>query len=275
MDASVRFSVLGPVEVRVGVVRPDLGGLRQQRLLAALLLEADRPVAPVDLIAAVWQQPPPTGSQQLSTCVWRLRKVLDRHGAAGLLRREATGYRLHITDPAMLDLRAFEGDARQGRMFAGSGRPVEAVRRLRAAMAQWRGTPLLGLAGEPFDAERARIEQSRLDTVEVCAEQQLRCGILDGLVEELTGLLAEHPLRERLAASLMAALYRTGRAAEALAVYRDLAAALRDELGIEPGGALQALHTAMLRRDPLLDRVTTPAPGRVIRRTIRLRRPRL
>ena len=130
---------------------------------------------------------------------------------------------------------------------------------LREALELWRGPALADLEFEPFAAaEIARLEEQRLVALEARVEADLARGSHAALVSELQQLRAEHPTRERLTAQLMLALYRSGRQAEALEVYRDARQILVEDAGIEPGAELQRLHEAILRQDPSLD-LPTPA----------------
>ena len=165
----------------------------------------------------------------------------------------APGYVLHV-EPDALDLDRFERLVNEGRALLDRGLPTEASERLRDALSLWRGPALSDFAYEGFaQAAIARLEEIRLTAVELRIEADLGRGRHDDLIAELGALIVEHPLRERLRQQLMIALYRSGRQAEALDVYKDARRALVDELGIEPGGALQELERAILRQDPSLD----------------------
>ena len=141
-----------------------------------------------------------------------------------------------------------------GREALASGDPHRAAEQLCAALAFWRGPALAGLGDMPFArVEAARLEQARLDAVELRVEAELADGAGAGLVAELEALTTEHPLRERLWAQRMLALYRAGRQAGALACYQDLRRTLTGELGIDPGREARELETLILRQDPSLD----------------------
>ena len=142
----------------------------------------------------------------------------------------------------------------EGRGLLGGGRTAEASARLRDALSLWRGPALADFAYENFaQAAIARLEEVRLAAVELRVDADLALGRHDELIAELEALVAEHPLREHLRMCLMTALYRSGRQAEALAVYQDTRRSLVDELGIEPSPALQELERAILRQDPELE----------------------
>jgi hypothetical protein len=156
-----------------------------------------------------------------------------------------------------VDLDRFRRHLDEGGAALAAGAPAAAAAHFRQALGLWRGPALADFAFAPFaQAEIGRLDELRLEALSDRIEADLELGRGD-VVGELEALLAEHPLRERLRAQLMLALYRSGRQADALAAYRDARRALVDELGIEPGRDLRDLEQAILRQDPRLDR---PAP---------------
>ena len=174
-----------------------------------------------------------------------LRKALG----AGRLETRPPGYVLHVA-PEELDLARFEALLETSRTVD----PAEAARLLREALSLCRGSPLADLAYESFAQPHiARLEGLRLAALEARIDAELATGLHAELIGELDGLVLEHPLRERLRAQLMLALYRCGRQSDALAAYRDARRALCDELGLEPGAELQELQAAILRHDAALD----------------------
>jgi DNA-binding SARP family transcriptional activator len=240
------FRLLGPLEVLEHDRLLALGGGRQRSLLAVLLLHANEVVSNDRLIDALWgQSPPPTAAKTVQVYVSRLRKELGE----GRLVTRAPGYLL-IVERSELDLRRFEqllGEAREAD-------PASAADRLRRALALWRGPALADLAYEPFvQNEIARLEELRWAALEQRIDADLACGRHAELVGELEGLIAEHPLRERLRYQLMLALYRSSRQAEALDAYRTARRELAEELGLEPGEDLKGLEQAILQHDPALD----------------------
>jgi DNA-binding SARP family transcriptional activator/Flp pilus assembly protein TadD len=250
----MEFRILGELEVRAGDRALDLGGLRQRRVLAALLLSPNRVVPLWRLVAAVWDNdPPPSAERLVRNRVAELRGVLTREG--GFIDTEGDGYRLRI-GPGELDAAVFEELARQGRT-AGD------ARLLRDALARWRGPVLAGLGGAVLSRDAARLEEQRLAVLEECLELELAAGGPDRLVDELAAAVAQHPLRERLVGLWMTALYRCGRRTEALAAYRALADRLADDLGIDPSRELRRLREGVLRQEPVLsmlaERQTEPA----------------
>ena len=157
-------------------------------------------------------------------------------------------------EPEQLDLDRFERLLGEGRELLAAGEAERAAEALRAALALWRGPPLSDFESEPFaHGEIARLEELHLAALEERIEADLALGRHADLVPELEALVREHPLRERLRAQLMLALYRSGRQAEALDAYRQTRRLLADELGLEPGRTLQELERAILRQDAQLD----------------------
>jgi DNA-binding SARP family transcriptional activator len=247
----VDFRILGPLEVVDGGRVLPLGGSRQRTLLALLLTRANEVVSTDRLIDELWgEQPPRTALNALHYHVSQLRKVL---GGTDAIVTQDPGYLIRV-GPNELDLLRFERLVDEARRAP----PDLAARLLRDALGLWRGPALADLAGERFaQAEALRLEELRLGALEQRFEADLALGRHAELVGELEALVREHPLRERLRAQLMRALYSSGRQAEALTVYRDTRNLLVDELGIEPSPALQELEKAILRHD----RALAPAVG--------------
>jgi predicted ATPase/DNA-binding SARP family transcriptional activator len=245
-DGPVEFRLLGPLEV-VAEGRPVAPDAAKPRaLLAILLLHANEPVSRDVLIEELWTgRPPPSATKVLQTYVSQLRRAVGR----GVIRTVPSGYELHA-DAASLDVHRFERLTRTARTAA----PAEANAMLREALALWRGPPLAEFAYEPWARpEIDRLEELRLDALHERIETDLALGATTELVGELELLVGQFPLRERFRGQLMLALYRSGRQAEALAVYRDARTALVETLGIEPGLELKRLERAILDQDPTLD----------------------
>jgi DNA-binding SARP family transcriptional activator len=240
------FRLLGPLEVTDNEQPLVLGGVKQRLVLAILLLHANDVVSTDRLLEGVWgDEPPATAAKSIQLYVSRLRRELG----PGRLATRAPGYALHV-EPLEVDLACFE------RLLAEARRaePVVAARKLRDALALWRGPALADMAYEPgLQAAVTRLRELRLTAVEERIDAELAAGRHTGLVGELEALVVEHPLRERLRAQLMRALYRSSRQAEALHVYRVAQRELAEELGIEPGEELKQLERAILRHDPGLD----------------------
>jgi DNA-binding SARP family transcriptional activator len=254
-ELAVDFRILGSLEAWDGGDALQLGGVRERSLLALLLLNANELVPTDRLVDELWGDPPPKAAvKTVQVYVSRFRKLL---GAAAIVTRPP-GYLLQV-DPERIDLHRFERLAGEGRQALGAKDPATAGRLLREALSLWRGAPLADFAYEPFaQAEAARLEELRVAALEDRLEADLRCGRAADLVGELQALAARHPLRERPRAQLMLALYRSGRQADALDVFRDTRTTLVEELGIEPSQELQRLERAVLTQDPALERPARP-----------------
>jgi DNA-binding SARP family transcriptional activator len=247
----VRFRILGPLEIASDDGRPvAIGGKRVGVLLAALLLHRGELVPADRLIEELWGAESPDDPRgALQAAASRLRKAI---GADRLVSR-AGGYAV-VVRPGELDADQFEALAREGRQLLDAGDCASAAARLREALALWRGPALVDFAYESFaQSEISRLEELRLAALEDRLEADLGAGGHGHVVAELEALVAGHPLRERFRAQLMLALYRSGRQAEALAAYRSARNTFVEELGLEPGAALQGLERAILAHDPALD----------------------
>jgi len=248
---AVSFGVLGPLEVRRGEAVLPLGGTRPRSVLAALLLSARRVVAVSSLLDAVWDgHAGDKAEATLQVHVSALRRALGPD--AGLLVTRPPGYVLDVAS-GQLDLDAFRAASERGRAAARAGAHREAGGAFRSALDLWRGRPLADLAGLRFADEAATaLEEERLAVLEQRLAADLEAGSAEDVVGELHGLVAEHPLREGLWHSLVLALYRSSRQADALAALDRVRRLLRDELGIEPGQPLQDLQRRVLAQDPTL-----------------------
>lgn len=246
----IEFRLLGPFE---GPVEVPAG--KPRALLARLLLDPGRVVAAEALVEALWGEPPPPSAPKvLQAHVSALRKAL---GPAAIETR-APGYALR---GATSDLARFEALTERAR---GERDPARRAALFAEALGLWRGDPLAEFRREPFaEAAAARLAELRLDALARRIDAELQLGGHEALVGELTALVATEPLRERLREQLMLALYRSGRQADALLVYREGRAKLVEELGIEPGPALQELERAILRQDATL---AAPSAGESTRR---------
>jgi len=252
----LRYTVLGAVRAWRDGTEVPLGSPQQQALLVALLLREGAP-APIDeLVGAVWHTDPPRAAVgTLRTYLSRLRRVLGDS-----VRSIGGGYALQI-EPDALDLAVFRRRVAEGQTLLRTGDAEAAAETLRGALALWPGTALAGIPGRHAESQRTWLAEVRLAAVEARATAELAAGWAGP--EQLAGLAAlvrDHPLRESFRELYMRALYRAGRQAEALAVYRDGRRRLSDEIGIEPGPTLQRLHQRILAADPTLD-ATPPAAG--------------
>jgi DNA-binding SARP family transcriptional activator len=249
------FRLLGPLELAESGRPIVCGGARQGAVLALLLLHANQVVPSGRLLVELWgEDAPPSASNALQAAVSRLRRVLP----PGRLLTRASGY-LFRTFPDELDVDRFERLLAAGRQELAGGAAADAARTLRQALSLWRGPALADFRYEPFaQAEIARLEELRLVCLEERIEADLALGAGGEHAGELQRLVSEQPLRERPRGQLMLALYRAGRQAEALEVYRDLATLLREELGLEPEPALRELQASILRHDPALRGAQAP-----------------
>jgi DNA-binding SARP family transcriptional activator len=251
----LEFRVLGPVEVVADGQPVSLPAAKPRALLAALLLSSNRVVSVDRLIDDLWgEEAPETATKALQGYVSQLRKAL---GADRLLTK-SPGYSLRVEE-GELDLDRFERLAREGRDLLAAGDSKAAAKRFSEALELWRGVPLAEFF-EPFARDvGARLEDARLAALEERIEADLALGRHARLIPELEELVAREPLRERPRAQLMLALYRSGRQADALELYRRTRETLSEELGIEPSLELQELERRMLQHDPTLERARTPA----------------
>jgi DNA-binding SARP family transcriptional activator/tetratricopeptide (TPR) repeat protein len=257
----LRFEVLGPLRAWRGDSAIDLGPLQQRVVLAVLLVQAGRPIGREQVITAVWGEEPPSRAVNLvQRHVSGLRRVLGvgRPGPQRPARLVWTDAGYQLTLPAgALDLELFEAGLSRSRAARTIGDSREAAEALHSALALWRGPFCHGLSSPFVDAQRDRLAESRVGVIEERVELDLALGHHGDLVSELRGLVAEHPLRERLQGLLMLALYRAGRQADALAAYRNARRHLQEELGVEPAAPLQRLHQQILAADPELGQART------------------
>jgi DNA-binding SARP family transcriptional activator len=248
------FRILGPLEVVDETGPLLLGGQKQRSVLALLLLDAPRPVSTDRLIDSLWgENPPRTAATSLQNFISQLRKAVG----ADVLVTKPPGYALLIR-PEQLDLERFRQIVADARAEADPDRRGQMLRR---ALELWRGPPLADVEFQAFaQPDIARLEEEQLAALEERIDADLEAGRHAELVGELEALVERHPVRERLRAHLMLALYRSGRQAEALSVYQNARRTLVDQLGIEPGRDLQELHGAILRQEAGLRAPGTAPP---------------
>ena len=244
--SALEFRVLGPLEVRRNGEVIPIPAPKQRALLGVLLLHANEPVAQDELIDLLWgDEAPPSAKASLQNQIHAIRRALG----AEVVERRPAGYVVNV-EPGRLDLDRFQQLVSEARR----SEPRERAARLREALACWRGPALVEFPSEPFaQHEIARLEEERLAAVEDRIEADLALGLHAEVGAELEGLVERHPLRERLWAQLMLALYRSGRQADAVSTYRRAHRAFADELGIEPGSRLRDLQRSMLAGSPALD----------------------
>jgi WD40 repeat protein/DNA-binding SARP family transcriptional activator len=229
-----------------------LGAAQQRAALAVLVLRRGDPVSVDRMVDELWgERAPATAAKTVQVYVSHLRKALG----AGAIVTQGRGYRLAVA-PEQIDVVRFEALCGEGRRALAAGDPARAQDRLRLALGLWRGEPLADFAFEPFaQAAIARLQEARLGAVEDRIEADLALGGAGELIGEIESLIASNPLQERLRRQLMLALYRAGRQADALAVYRETVEVLREELGLDPGRPLRELERAILEHAASLDGV--------------------
>lgn len=260
----MEFRLLGLLDVGERGRAIELARGRERALLALLLLHANQPVSPDQLIEELWgDRQPENAAKALQVYVSRLRKSLG----AERLKTTPGGYAFQV-EAGELDTREFERLAGAGRKALDEGDPARAERLLSEALALWQGPALADFRFESFaQPEIRRLEELRAAARSDRIEARLANGHTDSVVAELEQLIDEDPLWERPRGQLMRALYRAGRQADALELYRKIRKLLADEQGLEPSQELQALERAILNQDPALS-----GPEPAVRRAIARRR---
>jgi SARP family transcriptional regulator, regulator of embCAB operon len=248
------FAVLGPLQVSVDGASVPLGGPKQRVILAALLMNRNRPVAVESLIAGAWGEDPPAEARtNIHVYVSNLRKLIGTAGADGraVLEKLAPGYRLNVDDTDV-DVGRFVRENDAGVRAAAARRFEEASRHLSVALAEWRGPVLEDLRQFEFiEAFAVAMTEQKMAAHAARAQAEIACGRAAAVIGELESLVAEHPYREPVWAQLMTAYYLSGRQSDALATYRRLKVTLADDLGIDPNAALRDLHEQILRQQRL------------------------
>ncbi|RKT54537.1 AfsR/SARP family transcriptional regulator [Saccharothrix australiensis] len=253
----MRFRVLGPLELTDGSVQVGVHGTKQRAALAYLLFNANRVVSTSELLDILWPtgETPNSARKILHNAIWGLRGVLNPEVLAddrvSLLTRPP-GYVLEL-EPSLVDLHRFHRLAAEGRAQLAAGRPDRAGETLGAALGLWRGAVLADLVEAGFGwPELAAVESARVDALEDYFDAELARGRHHAVLHDIETTVEQESLRERLCGQLMLALYRCGRQTDALEAYNRMRARLVDDLGLEPGVALQELQRAILRHDDSL-----------------------
>ncbi|GAA1027981.1 MULTISPECIES: AfsR/SARP family transcriptional regulator [Amycolatopsis] len=248
------IELLGPISATYDGAVLDLGPAFQRTILAILALRSNTVVSREELIDAVWgDRPPRTVEGSIYTYISKLRRALEpslnRSHEARLLLSNRHGYCLQLDDDA-IDVRVFETAIAEGRARFSRGELPKALDAWQSALDMSHGQPLGDAVGPFAEAARLRLGELRLDVLEQRSEALLALGRNADILAELPSLIGERPMRERPYELLMLALYRSGRQADALQTYQRARTLLIDELGIEPGASLRALHERILADDP-------------------------
>ena len=252
------FRILGPLEIAVGQGRFELGGARQQVVVATLLLSANKVVSMNRLLEAIYGEDlPPTSRAQAQIAISSLRRSFASHSTVPVIATQAHGYVIRV-EGGRLDSERFQDLVGAARTARAAGDVDLAVAKYRDALRLWRGPALDGIDSQLLRAAANRLDEQRIATNEDRLMLELELGRHHELVGELTELVDENPLRERLRGQLMLAMYRCDRTADALEVYRQARRTMIDELGIEPGEHLQHLENAIRAGDPALDLPAEP-----------------
>lgn len=240
-----RFRLLGPIEARVDGRVLDVGHLRQWCVLASLLLEANATVTVDELVDRVWgDRPPQRAKETLYGYLSRLRTALAAGEDVHITRRPA-GYLLSV-DPDAVDVHRFHRLVSDARTTTDGETALDMFEQ---ALGLWRGEAFAVLDTPWLNGQRASLDRARFTAMLDRNDLALRHGRPGDLLDEISTAAVAYPLDERIVGQLMLALHRAGRPAEALASYRDLRARLAEELGIEPGEQLSALHRRILRAE--------------------------
>lgn len=252
MFRAMRFEVLGPVRGWLGESELDLGSPQQRAVLAMLLLARGRQVPLGVIIDGLWEGDMPRSAVgTVRTYVSRLRSLLSAGAAATagcVIISAGDGYALHLGS-ALLDLDQFEGWLSDARGAWQRHEEAQVAALLRSALGLWQGAALAGIPGPYAESRRVRLSELQLAAEQERLAMDIEAGEHVAAIAELRALLADHPFREGFSESLMLALYKAGRQADALTVYDSVRRGLRDELGVDPGPALQGMYQRILRAD--------------------------
>ena len=261
-DLAVAFRALGPLEVVVAGRVSRLGSAKLRLTLAALLVNANAVVSADRLVGILWgDEPPATATSRVQSLVYRLRRLLTSEPGGArpddVLVTRPPGYLLRV-EPGQYDVARFEQLLAEARRDTD---PAVSLATLNEALSLWRGPAFAEVAFDDFArTEAARLEELRMTAAEDRVDAKLRLGQHAELVGDLEQSVAANPVRERVRAQLMLALYRSGREVEALQTYQNHRRYLASQLGLEPSGALRRLEEQILQHEPNLDWVA-PASG--------------
>jgi DNA-binding SARP family transcriptional activator len=246
----IGFGVLGPLQVTVDGAPVPLGTPKQRAVMAVLVMNRNRPVGTDSLITAAWEQWPPSEARaSLHSYISNLRRLLGESRA--VLENAPPGYRLMVGDDAC-DIGRFVLEKNAGVQAAAAGQFEQASEHLTTALAEWRGPVLEDLRDFQFvEAFATALTEDKVVAHTARAEAEIACGRGYAVIGELESLTAEHPYREPLWAQLITAYYLADRQSEALDAFQRLKTTLADDLGIDPGPTVRALHERILRQEPL------------------------
>jgi DNA-binding SARP family transcriptional activator len=249
-ENKIGFGVLGPLLMTVNGAPVGLGTPKQRAVLAVLVMNRNRPVGIDSLITAAWEQwPPPEARASLHSYISNLRRLLG--DARPMLANAPPGYRLTVGDTTC-DIGRFVLEKTAGVQAAAAGRFEQASDHLTTALAEWRGPVLEDLRDFQFvDAFATALTEDKVVAHTARAEAEIACGRGYAVIGELESLTVEHPYREPLWTQLIIAYYLAERQSEALDAYQRLKTTLADDLGIDPGPTVRALHERILRQEPL------------------------
>lgn len=261
MFSGVRFELLGPVRGWRDGKELYLGSPQQRGVLAMLLLARGRQVPLSSLIDGLWgQDVPRSAAGTVRTYVSRLRGCLKARSAGQAdepINYIGDGYRLQLGS-GVLDVDLFEGWLREARVARQGHETGRAARLMHDALALWQGVALAGIPGPYADVHRVRLTELYLAAAEEKLAIDVSVGEHSAAIPEFWPMLAEHPFREGLSELLMLALYKSGRRAEALGLFETVRERLRDELGVDPGPALQTMRHRILLADDGLSSAGLP-----------------
>ncbi len=250
---SIRYGILGPLEVTSDGMPVPHGSGKQRALLALLILHAGEIVPTERLIEDIWGEGPPrTAAHSIQIYVSELRKALQPSGGAQVIETRSPGYLLRA-DPDAVDARRFERLIDEGREALERGDRAGAAASLRSALDLWRGDPLADFTYEEFArSEIHRLSALRLDALELLATAEFDLGRTQEALSLLEAGISEDPLRERFRELQMLTLYRLGRHAEALRTFQAFRTAMAEDLGLDPSPSLRALQERILLHDATL-----------------------
>jgi len=235
--------ILGPVRIHLGGREDTVGGSKQRTMLAALLLAEGRSVSDAQMVQSLWgEDPPATASAQIHTYASRIRQRVDPEVRLDRIRN---GYQISA-EHVDLDYRRFRHLVDLGRRALAGREHAEAALLLRTALGLWRGDAVADTTRHLISMEQPYLEEQRVEALELRLEAELVLGLQRELIPELRRLVARYPLRERLRALLMTALYRAERQADAIALFQDCRRVLDEELGVAPGRVLSRTYEGVL-----------------------------